>query len=91
MFQLIKDSCGTRKFLKKNSHILLEKGSLPNRKSTCQKEVNNKIHIACSEPYRKSFPNSDSFNNLPQQKQIPLESSGKVSAQYHGWIWSYAQ
>ena len=41
-------------------HILVGKGSLPNRKSTSQKEVNNKIRIACSDLYHKSFPNVDS-------------------------------
>jgi len=28
-------------------HILVGKRSLPNRKSTSQKEVNNKIYISC--------------------------------------------
>jgi hypothetical protein len=54
---------------------------LPNRKSTGQKKINNKIHTAHSDLYRKSFPNSDSPENLPQHKKLPLESSGKVLAQ----------
>jgi hypothetical protein len=88
MFQLIKDSCGTRKFSKQAVTSL---GSLPNRKSTGQKKVNNKICIACSDLYRKSFPNSDSPENLPQHRQIPLQSSSKVSAPANSCIWSYAQ
>jgi hypothetical protein len=72
IFQLIKDSYGTRKLLK---------GFLPNRKSTGQKKINNKIHTAHSDLYRKSFPNSDSPENLPQHRKLPLESSGKVLAQ----------
>jgi hypothetical protein len=43
-----------------------KKESLPNRKSIGQKEVNNKIHTACSDQYHKSFPNFDSPENLPQ-------------------------
>jgi hypothetical protein len=50
---------------------------LPNKKNTRQKEVNNKIHIAYSDLYRKSLRNSDSPENLSQYRQIPLESSGK--------------
>jgi hypothetical protein len=42
MFQLIKDSCRTRKFSNNLPHSF-RKGSFPKRKSTCQKEVNNKI------------------------------------------------
>jgi hypothetical protein len=57
------------------------KGSLPNRKSTGQKEVNKKIHTTYSDLYRKSFPNLDSPKNPPQYKQISLKSSGKVLAQ----------
>ena len=60
-------------------------------KSTSQKEVNNKICIACYDLYCKSFLNSDSPENLPQHRQIPLESSGKVLALANGWIWSCAQ
>jgi hypothetical protein len=33
----------------------------------------------------------DSPENVPQHRQTPLESSGKVSAWSNGWIWSYAQ
>jgi hypothetical protein len=58
-----------------------KKGSLPNRKSTGQKVVNNKIHTTYSDLYRKSFPNFDSPENVPQYRQISLKSSGKVSAQ----------
>jgi hypothetical protein len=60
-------------------------------KFTSQKEVNNKIHIACSNLYRKFFPNSDSPENISQHRKIPLESSGKVSTRSNGWIWSYTQ
>jgi hypothetical protein len=53
---------------------------MSNRKSTSQNGVNNKIHIACSDLYRKFFPSSNSLESLPQYRQIPLESSGKVVA-----------
>jgi hypothetical protein len=86
MFQLIKDSCETRKILKTSCHIILEKGSLPNKKFTCQKKVNNKICTACSDLYRKSFPKSDSPVNLPQHRQSPLESVGNISVRFNGWI-----
>jgi hypothetical protein len=65
-------------------HILVGKGSLPNRKSTSQKEVNNKIHIACSDLYHKSFLNVDSPENIPQHIQTPLESSDQVLARSNG-------
>jgi hypothetical protein len=68
----------SRKILK-ISYILVGKGFLPNRKSTSQKEVNNKIRTACSDLYRKSFSNSDSPETLLQHRTIPLESYGKVS------------
>jgi hypothetical protein len=42
-------------------------------------EVNNKICTTCSNLYCKSFLNFDSTKSLPQHRQIPLESSGKVS------------
>jgi hypothetical protein len=83
MFQLIKDSFRTRKFPNKLPHPF-GKGSLPNRKSTGQKVVNNKIHTTYSDLYRKSFPNFDSPENVPQYRQISLESSGKVLAQSNG-------
>jgi hypothetical protein len=79
--QLIKDPCKSKKKIPKtSSHILVEKGYLPNKKYTSQKKVNNKIHITCSNLYRKSFPNTYSSELEPQHKPIPLESSGKVSA-----------
>jgi hypothetical protein len=58
----------------------LKKRSLSNRKSTSKKEVNNKIHTACSDLYRKSFPTSNSPKQLPQHRQITMASSGKVLA-----------
>jgi len=51
---------------------------------TGQKEVNNKIYTTYSDLYRKSFPNFDSPENVPQYRQISLECSGKVSAQSNG-------
>ena len=54
-------------------------------------EVNNKIRTACSDLYHKFFTNYDSPENLPQHRQIPLESSSKVLALANGWIWSCAQ
>jgi len=80
MLQLIKDPCGARKILKTSSHILGGNGTLPNRKSTSQKEVNNKIHAAYCDLYRKSFPNYDSPKTLPQHRPILPRSSGQVSA-----------
>jgi hypothetical protein len=64
MFQLIKDSYGIRKF-SKQAVTSLKKKFFPNRKSTGQNEVNNNIRTNCSNLYRKSFPNSDSLENLP--------------------------
>jgi hypothetical protein len=79
MWQLIKDPCETKEQIPKTSfHILVEQGSLPKKKSTSQKKVNNKIHIACSNLYRKSFPNTYSSEFEPQHRLIPLESSDKV-------------
>ena len=45
--------------LKISCHILLGKESQPNRKSTSQKKVNNKIHIASVDLCFDAFPNSD--------------------------------
>jgi len=56
------------------------KGSLPNRKSTSQKGVNNKIHTSYFDLYHKYFPSSDSPESLPQHRKISLKSSGKVLA-----------
>ena len=53
---------------------------------TSQKEVNNRIRITCSDLYCKSFSNMDSPENVPQDRQTPLESFGKVSARSNGWI-----
>jgi hypothetical protein len=69
-----------KKIPKTSSHVLVEKGSLPNRKYKSQKKVNNKIHIACSNLYRKSFPNTYATELEAQHRPIPLESSGKVAA-----------
>ena len=74
-----------------NKHSHVGKGSLPNRKYISQKEVNNKIHITCSDLYRKLFLNFDSPETLPQYRPIPLESSSKFLDQSNDWIWSYAQ
>jgi hypothetical protein len=81
MLQTIKDPCRIRRFSKEvttSLYILIGKGSLSNRKSTSKKEVNNKIHITCSDLYRKSFSNFDSPKSV--HKQIPLDFSDKVSA-----------
>jgi len=59
--QLIKDPCETRKILKTSSHILGGNGSLPNRKSTSQKEVNNKIHSSQTMIHLKLYPNIDQY------------------------------
>jgi hypothetical protein len=58
--------------LKTSCHILVGKGSLPNRKSIIQKEVNNKIYTTCSNLYRMFFPNFDSSVTLFQHRPIPL-------------------
>jgi hypothetical protein len=50
-----------------------KKGILAKMKSTSQKEVNNRIHIACSDLYCNSFSNVDSPENVPQHRQTPLE------------------
>jgi hypothetical protein len=63
-----------------SSHILVGKGSLPNRKSTSEKKVNNKIHITCSDLYRKSFLKSDSAETLLQHRPTPPGSSGQIVA-----------
>jgi hypothetical protein len=60
---------------------------LPNMMSTTQKEVNNKISIACFELYGKSFLKSDSNESLAQYRHISQKSFGKVLADV---IWSYA-
>jgi hypothetical protein len=39
--------------------MLLGKESLPNRKPTIQKAVDNKIHTASVDQYRDAFLNSD--------------------------------
>ena len=49
----------------KDIRLFVGKGSLPNRKSTSQQGVNNKIHTACSDLYCKSFLSSDSPESLP--------------------------
>jgi hypothetical protein len=76
ILQLIKDPCGTRKFPKQAPTSLEEKDPCQIGKSTTEKEVNNIIRIACSDLYHKSFPNVDSHENVPQHRQIPLESYG---------------
>jgi hypothetical protein len=92
ILQLITDPCETKKKISKtSSHILVEKGSLPNRNSTSQKKENKKIHIACSNVYRKYFTKIYSSELEAQHRPIPLESSWKVSARSNGWIWTYAQ
>jgi hypothetical protein len=77
ILQIIKDPC-EKKIPKTSYHILVEKGSFPNRKSISQKKANNKIHIASSNLYRRSFPNTYSSELEPQHRPIPLESSAKV-------------
>jgi len=53
----IKYPCKTRKFSKPAA--TLEKKSYPNRKSTGQKKVNNKIRTTSIDQYCDAFPNSD--------------------------------
>jgi hypothetical protein len=78
-------ACGLRDHMitrfASSCHILLQKRSFSNKKSTSQKKINNKIHIAYFDLYRKPLMIFDSSENFPQRRQIPLELYGKVSAQ----------
>lgn len=55
-------------FQNKCSHLCRKK-SLPNKKFTSWKKVNNKTHTTCYDLYRKIFLNSDSSRILPYIKQ----------------------
>jgi hypothetical protein len=44
---------------------------LPNRKSTNQKKVSNKIYTVCSDLYRKAFMNPINLKFTPILKNIP--------------------
>ena len=67
----------------------LEKESQPNRKSTSQKEVNNKIHTASVDPFCNAFPNSDSHEILTPGRTAYHETPRKISSRSNSRIENY--
>ena len=85
----IKYPCKTRKFPKLATTSLQEKKSQPNRKSTYQKEVNNKIHATSVDRYCIVFPNFDWPERLTQGRKTCQENPHKISAQSNDRIENY--